>query len=331
MERILALALHLKKGYGFKKFQKLKENYGSLEEAVREGVLNLDLSTAEREIEEASKKGFRIVTIVDEDYPQSFFMAPQPPLAFYLWGNFLPFPKVAVIGSRRCSDYGRRTAFRLGKFLSEREISVVSGLALGIDSAAHRGALKGKGKTIAVLGSSLDCLYPSSNRRLAEEIVESGGGIISEFPLGTRAKREFFPRRNRLIAALSEAVVVVEARERSGTFITVNYALEMGKEVFAVPGNIDSPFSRGANRLIVEGATPLVDFEEFLSFLPLKEVKKSGPSEFEQIYSLLKEAPLTADEIAYIISEDIGFVSRALSQLEISGHVKREGAKWVAL
>jgi len=335
VEKVLALALHLKKGFGFSKFCSLKERFGSLERAFEEGALKPGsyLELAREEMEEARRRGFRILTVTDEGYPSSLLQAPSPPLALYLWGELPPCPCVAVIGSRRCSDYGRRTAYRLGKFLSERGITVISGLALGIDSAAHRGALSGGGKTVAVLGSSLDRIYPSSNAPLARRIVEAGGGVISEFPLGTGARREYFPRRNRLVSALSDAVVVVEARERSGTFITVNYALEMGKEVFVVPGNIDSPFSRGTNRLLKEGATPLVDFEELLDFLPLKPEgsDRREPEEYGEVYSLLKERPLSADELACTLGRGIGYVIGALSHLEISGFVKREGVKWVAL
>ena len=335
MERLLVLALHLKKGFGFSKFRSLRERYGSLEEALRRRALNLDaeLPLARKELEEAERRGFKVITAVDGDYPLSLLSAPQPPLALYLWGKLPEGGSVAVVGSRRCSDYGRRVAYRLGRFLSERGIIVISGLALGIDSAAHRGALAGGGRTVAVLGSSLDRIYPPSNAPLARRIVEAEGGIISEFPLGTGARREYFPRRNRIVSALSDAVVVVEAKERSGTFITVNYALDMGKEVFVVPGNIDSPFSRGTNRLLKEGATPLVDFEELLECLPLKtrELKRREPEEYGEVYSLLKERPLSADELACALGKGIGYVIGALSRLEVSGFVKREGVKWVAL
>lgn len=335
-DRLTALALFFKKGFGYKRLRELLKKHGSLSYGVKREGINLasELRRAEEELERAEELGVKVLTVVDEEYPKELLSLSQPPLALYLKGNLFELPRVAVVGSRRCSDYGRRVAFKLGKFLSERGIPVVSGLALGIDSQAHKGALVGGGKTVAVLGSSLDCPYPETNRGLLLKIIRSGGGVLSEFPFKTKAKPAFFPRRNRIVAALSDVVVVVEAREKSGTSITVNFALELGKEVVAVPGNIDSPFSKGTNRLILDGALPLTSFEDLLSLFPhLKPPfrKETFLSKGSDVYSLLKEEPLTCDEIAFRLKLPVSKVNSLLSYLEVKGLVKREGLKWTAL
>ncbi len=335
MELLLILALSLKKGYGFHRIKKLIDDYGSLKEGIeREKIeISREVKLAEKEIKKAEELGVKIVPFTSKNYPKKLLNISQPPAVLYVRGELKKEPAVAVVGSRRCSSYGRSVAFRLGRFLSENGITVVSGLALGIDSAAHRGALSGGGKTVAVLGSSVDMVYPFENKPLAEKIVEKGGAVISEFPLGTRARKEFFPRRNRIVSGLSNCVVVVEASERSGTFITVNYALEQGKEVLAVPGSIDSPFSRGTNRLIKEGAPPLTDFNEIFEIVPqLKRAKKNReiPEELAGVYSLLLEKPLTADQISQITGRNPQEIFVILTKLELKNLVKREGATYRA-
>ncbi|WP_457755029.1 DNA-processing protein DprA [Thermovibrio ammonificans] len=330
-EELLALALHLKRGFGYAAYRRLVEKFGSLESAVKLGAVELsaELSAAEGEVEKAEKLGVRILTVASPGYPEELLQVASPPLALYLRGELPSGPRVAVIGSRRCSPYGRRIAFRLGKLLSEAGVTVVSGLAQGIDTEAHRGAVRGGGLTLAVLGSGVDRVFPLTNLHLAEEIVESGGGLLSEFPLGTKARKEFFPRRNRIVSGLSSAVVVVEATERSGTFITVDYALEQGREVFAVPGPIDSPYSRGTNRLLKEGAVPLTELSELLEFLGVKGAEVRVPPEFERAYSLLS-APLTADAFAVKLGVQIHEALRLLAQMELLGLVSREGGLYRA-
>ncbi len=335
MELLFILALSFKKGYGFHRIKKLIDEYGSLKEGVeKEGIeLSLEIKRAEEEIKKAKNSCTKIVPFTSKSYPEKLLKIPQPPVVLYVKGELKEEPAVAVVGSRRCSSYGRSVAFRLGKFLSENGITVISGLALGIDSAAHRGALSGGGKTVAVLGSGVDMVYPFENKPLAERIVEKGGAVISEFSLGTKARKEFFPRRNRIVSGLSDCVVVVEAAEKSGTFITVNYALEQGKEVLAVPGSIDSPFSRGTNSLIKEGALPLTDFNEIFEIVPqLKKAKekKEIPKELAEIYSLLLEKPLTADQISQITGKSPREISIILTKLELKKLISREGATYRA-
>ncbi len=335
MELLFILALSFKKGYGFHRIKKLIDEYGSLISGIKEEGIELsrELKRAEEEIKKAKKLGVRIVPFTSENYPKRLLNISQPPAVLYVKGELKEEPAVAVVGSRRCSSYGRSVAFRLGKFLSENGVTVVSGLALGIDSAAHRGALSGGGKTVAILGSSVDMVYPIENKPLAKRIVENGGTVISEFPLGTKARKEFFPRRNRIVSGLSDCVVVVEASEKSGTFITVNYALEQGKEVLAVPGNIDSPFSRGTNRLIKEGAPPLTEFSDIFEIVPqLKKAKekKEIPEELAGIYSLLLERPLTADQISQITGKNPQEISVILTKLELKKLITREGVTYRA-
>jgi len=333
-EKLLALALNFKKGFGPRRIFALRERFGTLEEGVREeGIdLSFELERALKELERAERLGVEVAAFFEEAYPSDLLTAPSPPPVIYLKGFLSGLKRVSIVGSRVCSDYGRRTAYRLAKFLARAGVCVVSGLALGIDAAAHRGALDGGGPTVAVLGTGIGRVYPAANRELADRIGRRGA-LLSEFPLASPARRENFPKRNRIVAALGQALVVVEAKERSGTFITVDYALEMGKEVFAVPGNIDSPFSRGTNKLLREGARPLVDFEELLDFLggQAPDVKAELPENHLEVYRLLKGAPLTIDQIADKLGLGVGAVGSLLSRLEIEGLVKREGVFWFAL
>jgi len=329
-ELLISLALSFKKGFGGKSYLKLLERFGSISEGTKEESVDLsaELKRAEEELLRAEKLGVEIVPLCSERYPSLLKEIQQPPIVLYVIGRLPESPCVAVVGSRRCSDYGRRTAFRVAKFLSESGICVVSGLAYGIDSSAHKGALSGKGKTVAVLGSGVDVVHPKGNRELAERIVNGGGALISEFPLGTPPSKETFPRRNRIISGLSHALVVVEARERSGTNITVNYALEQGRTVFAVPGNVDSPFSRGTNRLLKEGAIPLLSPEDILKELPFLKggTKKEIPERFKELYELLLLEPMTFDKIAEISGMEVAELSMLLVEMEMEGIIKKEGS-----
>ena len=174
---------------------------------------------------------------------------------------------VAIIGSRMCSEYGRKIAFKTAKELSNMNINTVSGMAVGIDTYAHLGSLSGKeGKTIAVLanGLAIHDIYPNENVKLFERIIENGGAVVSEYPLGTKPEKMSFPARNRIISGVSSGIIVIEAKEKSGTLITVDFALEQGKEVFAVPGNICSKTSKGTNMLIMEGSNIFTETQDLL-------------------------------------------------------------------
>ncbi len=215
------------------------------------------------------EKNIQILTIKDEDYPYLLKQIYDPPSVIYIMGNkkILSQNGIAIVGSRNCSLYGQKIAKHLSYQLAKKGIHIISGLARGIDTFSHIGTLQAKGKTIAVLGSGLDVIYPPENAKLAEKIVESGGCLVSEYIVGTKPLGEHFPARNRIISGLASGVVVVEASEKSGSLITVDFALEQGKNVYAVPGNINSPNSLGTNSLIKQGAKIVTSIEDILEDL----------------------------------------------------------------
>ena len=201
-------------------------------------------------------KKIETIKISDKRYPEKLKQIDAPPKQIYAIGNteILNDFSISIVGSRLCSEYGKKMAQSIAYNLAKYDINVISGLALGIDTNAHMGCLLNKGKTIAVLANGLDTIYPSENKELAYNIIKNGGVIISEYPVGVPPKKENFPTRNRIISGLSNGVVVIEAKEKSGALITVDFALEQGKDVFAVPGNINSIYSIGSNNLIKDGA-----------------------------------------------------------------------------
>ena len=204
------------------------------------------------------------ISINSKEYPQNLKNIYDPPKKIYLIGNkdLLYQKGIAIVGARDATQYGKKIAYNLAKELSEQNIVIISGLAIGIDSYAHKGSLK-KG-TIAVLGSGIDNIYPKENLELAREIIKNKGCIISEYPLGTKPERLHFPQRNRIISGLSDGVVVIEASKKSGALITAEFALEQGKEVFAVPGDINKKQSEGTNQLIKDGAILLTSATDIL-------------------------------------------------------------------
>ena len=213
------------------------------------------------------------IYIENNEYPEQLRNIYNPPLKIYILGNkdLLKQKGIAVVGTRDATEYGKKVAFQISKKLSEKGINIISGLALGIDTCAHLGTLysDSAGKTIAVLGSGLDNIYPKQNINLAKKIIKNGGCIISEYPLGSKPEKLNFPKRNRIISGLSNGVVVVEAGVKSGALITADLALEQGKDVFAIPGNILNTESIGTNNLIKQGAklvTSYIDILEEISF-----------------------------------------------------------------
>lgn len=252
------------------------------------------------ELEKAESLGVRIITPLDAEYPDALKAIYDPPLALYVRGGILPRDRHALgmVGSRKCTSYGLSTADRLSYQLAQTGFTVVSGLARGIDTAAHEGALKANGRTIAVLGSAIDQLYPPENADLADAIAQSGA-VISEYPLGRQADRMTFPYRNRIISGLSMGIIVVESGAKSGSLHTADAATEQGRSVFAVPGRIDSPASKGTNRLIKNGAK-LVDnvgdiLEEFELLVPPGQFEKP-----ENMPAARPEVPLSEAEQALV-------------------------------
>lgn len=216
-----------------------------------------------------NENNIEIVTIKDKEYPDKLKVIYDPPIVLYVKGNknILNEKSMTIVGCRVCTKYGENIAKKLAYNLSLNNINVISGLAKGIDSFAHKGALGAKGKTIAVVGCGLDRVYPEENKTLFHEIIKNGGTIISEYIIGIKPIAKNFPRRNRIVSGLSNGVIVVEAKEKSGTLITVDFALEQGKTIYAIPGNIDNPNAYGTNELIKQGAKIVTKIEDILEDL----------------------------------------------------------------
>ena len=209
------------------------------------------------------------INITDKNYPELLKEIYDAPKELYVEGNLLVKEKypLAVVGTRRVSKYGINTTINLVENLTKNGLTIISGLALGVDGLAHQTCIDNGGKTIAVLGCGPDIIYPPSHRQLTQDIIDSGGAIVSEYPPGTRPSKLTFPKRNRIISGLSLGVLVIEAPERSGALITARTALEQGREVFAVPGSINNPNSQGTNKLIKMGAYPVTAAEDVLNIL----------------------------------------------------------------
>ena len=272
-------------------------------------------------------KEFAEIRMSDKDYPNRLLNIPDPPETLYCIGDIslLKSKKsLAVVGSRKCSEYGRQVAQKTGMTAAQNKVTVISGMANGIDTSAHLGTLKENGKTVAVLGTGVDVVYPRSNEMLYDEISKKGL-IVSEYPPGTRGTVFTFPQRNRIISGLSDGVAVIEAGPNSGALITAELADRQGRTVFAVPGNITSPYSLGTNRLIMDGACPIAVIDDIfteLGFeLRLTEDEKEELGDDEKvIFELLKQSgELTVD----IICDRTGFeafkVTGLLTVMEMKG------------
>ncbi len=295
------------------------------------------LLNPDRELERVVRANVWIITDGDPHYPRHLAEIPQPPLALYGKGErgalekTATGPSVAVVGTRRPTAYGLEMTERLVARLVDAGVAIVSGLAVGIDTRAHRTALEAGGKTIAVLGSGIDreSLFPPENAGLAERIAESGGVVVSEYPPGTPALKEHFPQRNRIISGLSAGVLVVEAREKSGALITARLALEQNRDVFAVPGSIISATSAGPNLLIQQGAKLVLAAADVLQELGIEEAtappsaSAGSPAEAE-LLTLLEE-PLSVDFIREQTGWKTSAVLASLSLLELKGLVKKMG------
>ena len=262
----------------------------------------------EGELMRAEKFGVTIVTPVDPGYPPQLLKVPGAPLALYVKGDVqaLSRPSVALIGTRRATSYGLAVANRLAYDLSQAGWSVVSGLALGIDAAAHRGALDGGGATVGVIGSGLDRFYPEENRELAREMVRGGGAVVSEFPFGRPCDQTTFPIRNHVVAALARGIVAVECPAKSGTLITTGIAADLGRTVMAVPARIDSRMSAGCLRLIRDGAILVRNADDVLEalneLLPRKKGDVTSGNEGAAVESRLSESA-DPDQPKYSVEE----------------------------
>jgi DNA processing protein len=319
--------LNMTPGIGPRAAAKLLERFGSAEavyaatrpeleqlrlipEAI-DCIIARDLqSAAEAEIKDVKKLRGDILLLDDGVYPSSLREIYDPPIVIYVkgsWSECLDQPCIAIVGSRRCSTYGQNAALMIARDLAQRGVTVISGFARGIDASAHRGALEAGGRTVAVLGTGIDRYYPRDHQKLAGEILDKGGAVVTQFPLGTPPVSENFPYRNRIISGLSLGVVVVEASENSGSLITARLAIEQNREVFAVPGNITSRNSFGTNYLIKGAGAKLVQqWQDIATELP------------PQIAARLLPPPFGEKRKEKSLADRLSFVPEGLSRAETS-------------
>jgi len=366
------LALTLTPGLGPTRARRLVEHMGTVAAVFRASLTELEatgllavsaqalgtgksLELAQEEIARTMSAGVRLVSLDDPAYPPRLKHIYDPPLILYVRGaaELLSQPGIAVVGTRHPTPYGSGMAERLAIDLAARGLVIQSGMARGVDTAAHRGAIAGKGRTVAVFGTGVDVPYPKENTRLAEQIVATGGAIISEFPLGTFAAPQNFPIRNRIISGMSMGVLVVEAAEYSGTRITARCALEQNRDVFAVPGNVTNKNSWGPNTLIKQGAKLVATWEDVWEELPENVRLALAPSKGDEspagetaslfpsadnplspherkIYALLKADEAThIDAIVERLEQDMSSseIFAALFELELAGKVRQMPGK----
>lgn len=351
------LTLYAVPGIGPARFRALLTKFGSPETVLRakakdvctvpgidEGTvqaigLKQDHEFVEKQLQCIEKYNVHVSTYLDADYPQNLKEIYDAPPLLFVRGVMTEQDSIAVaiVGSRISSDYGKLIAKRLGGELAQRGVTVVSGLARGIDTVGHRGCLEKKGRTIGVLGCGVDVVYPPENKKLMNDIIE-GGAVVSEFFMGAKPEGTHFPRRNRIISGLSLGVVVVEAGERSGALVTAEFALSQNREVFAVPGQVTSMRSKGSNRLIKEGAKLVASVEDIIEelspSLQLHDASKSSvmpeirfSDDEKKIYETLSDKPIHIDAIA---KQSLFPSARTLSLLlsmELNGTVKQLSGK----
>ena len=351
MDKRFWVGFNLVKGIGAVRLQALQSHFGDLEIAWQAPAdalqaAGLGARLVERLIQVRSKldlgayyqgilnKGITILTWEDESYPSRLKEIEQPPPVLYAKGTLHKEDTwaVAVVGTRRVSAYGRQVTEEVAAYLASNGVTVVSGLARGVDAFAHQAALNVGGRTLAVLGCGVDQVYPPEHRQLSENLVKSGA-LLSDYAPGTPPDASNFPPRNRIISGLSMATVVVEAGETSGALITAQFAVDQGREVFAVPGNIYAPQSRGTNRLIFQGARPLLSGRDMLEILNLtrvneqRQVRTSLPTDDieKKLLSVLSHEPLHVDEIRSQTGLPIERVTATLTMLELKGMVRQTG------
>jgi DNA processing protein len=362
------LALTLTPGLGPTRARRLVEHFGTIAQIFRASLTELEatgllavsaqalgtgkaLELAQEEAARATASGIHLVSLDDPNYPPRLKQIYDPPPILYVRGatDLLSQPGIAVVGTRHPTPYGSGMAERLSIDLAARGLVIQSGMARGVDTAAHRGAIAGKGKTIAIFGTGVDVPYPKENTRLSEQIVALGGALVSEFPLGTFPAPQNFPIRNRIISGMSMGILVVEAAEYSGTRITARCALEQNREVFAVPGNVTNKNSWGPNTLIKQGAKLVATWEDIWEELPenvrlalaptkpdesqVAETASLFPSgdnplspHERKIYALLKADEAThIDAIVERLEQDMSSseIFAALFELELAGKVRQ--------
>ncbi len=345
------VGFNLVKGIGAIRLKQILDFYGSLEvawESPASGLLSAGLPQKvaenftrvknqvelERIMENIASQKIHVMTWEDSDYPRRLKEINQAPPVLFIKGtiNVEDDWAVAVVGTRRVTPYGRQVAAEIARFLAQNGVTVVSGLARGVDAIAHQAALQNGGRTLAVLGSGVDVIYPPEHRKLGMDIAQQGA-LVSDYPVGTQPDGVNFPPRNRIISGLSLATVVVEAGEKSGALITAKFAVEQGRDVFAVPGSILTPQSEGTNRLIEQGARPLLKMTEILESLKLEQIpekqaaRKSNPLNpvEKNLLEHLSQEPVHVDELCELTGLPIHDVSATLTMMELKGLVTQVG------
>jgi DNA processing protein len=306
-------------------------------ETGREILRNLNRADAEKRLEWADRHDIEVICLADSGYPASLRDLYDPPAVLFIKGGLIDCDSraVAMVGSRRSTEYGKTAAYSLARDLAQCGLTVVSGMALGIDSISHRGALENGGRTIAVLGSGIDRIYPPENKGLYEQIAAQGA-VVSEFFPGTEPHPAHFPRRNRIISGLGQAVIVVEAGERSGALLTADYAIAQDRPLFAVPGNFTSKLSAGTNDLIKCGARPITGIEDLFSvlprlrndYIPPERIMPDDLTEDERkIYTRLSAEPIYLDTLVRMLDIPASEAVSYLLGLELRGLVRQLSGK----
>lgn len=314
------------------------QTLAALHDFQRKGEL---YQRADRLLEYAEQHQLHLLTLSDPGYPELLRQIPDPPLLLWISGapDILSLPQLAMVGSRKASREGVRLAYEFAAVLSAAGVMPVSGLALGVDAAAHRACVEQQQPTLAVVGTGLDRVYPQRHQALAAAIVDQGGAIVSEYPPGTAPLPGNFPRRNRIISGLAVGTLVVEAALRSGSLITARQALEQGREVFALPGSIHNPLSRGCHALIREGATLVEQVDQIIAQLgPLlgSLLPAAGDTQVEEtsssvtVHPLLQQIPFDTiwlDQLAGEIDLPVAELQSALMLLELDGYIELSGSR----
>lgn len=345
----LALATHPKIGARtiaklHKRFKKISSVWRASKREIEEADLDLAQINAVEEViskidpdkewQKVTKRDINILILPDKDYPRLLKELPDPPAVLFVKGKIFPEDEIAlaVVGSRKYSNYGQRVSEDLVYKLAKNKLTIISGLALGIDAMAHKAALEANGRTLAILGCGLDQIYPVSNTRLADQILQKGGAIISEFPLGTVSYRSNFPIRNRIIAGMSLGTLVIEGAIDSGSLITAQAALTYNREVFAIPGEIYSETAAGPNRLIQMGAKMVLEADDILNELAInerslqKEAQIIIPDSTEEAVLLkLLTKPKLVDDIIRTTKMSPALVNSTLIMLEMKGMITNLG------
>lgn len=352
------VGFNLVRGIGPVRLEKLLQHFGdirsawearsyqfaaaSLSENLSRQLIQIRKSTCLDELMETIlEAGIKVYYWDHPHYPERLRHIPQSPFVIYLKGDLTENDiwGVAIVGTRRYSDYGRQITAEIARMLAGYGITVISGLARGIDGFAHQSSLEAGGRTIAVLGSGIDQIYPPEHKKLAERIVNQGA-LISDYPVGTPPDGSNFPPRNRIISGLSKVIIVIEAGQKSGALITAGYAADQGKEVFAVPGKITSPVSKGTNLLIKQGAHPLLSAQDVLDLLNMsliteqRAVKRVLPGDPREalLFQAVGDEPQHVDEICTLVNLPIEEVTSTLALMELKGMVRKTfGMKYVAV